>query len=200
MNGTTINNETKLVGEPDKSSPRPGGRARRLVKAGTLLSSAVGLVIAMGSPALANQPQGGPYAPTTTDGGQSVEGWADMVGDCPTVRCDTYLSIQRLSPGFFGMGQHWEEVTGRWISRQEGWQSISTSLADGDCGTYRTVVEDYILTDNPDGSVSVSAPVRGAEVGVEVPIDGGSSYSKQVYTSSEAQVCGHRYLPANVTY
>lgn len=201
MNGAAVNDEMELMEEPTEGSSQLSGRARRLLTAGVVLSSAVGLVITMGSPALANQPRGGPYAPTSSDGGQTLEGWADMVGDCTTVRCDTWLSIQRLSPGFYGIGQHWEEVAGRWISRQEGWQSISLSLADGDCGTYRTVVEDYVLTDNPDGSVSASAGVRGGgEVGVEVPVDGGSSYDRQVYASSEMQICGQRYLPADVTY
>lgn len=165
-----------------------------LRRASIAVGSAALLGLGLSAPAQASQPIGATYSPETNDSGQTIEAWAEMTGDCPTVRCDTYLKIQRqVHAGVGGVGERWEDVTGAWISRQAGWVSVSAGLNEGDCGVYRTVIEDWQLTDLPDGSVNLLI--------FEFGLDGGQEYQPQTYVSApSAPICGNRVLDPGITY
>lgn len=161
------------------------GRRRTKWLAGAVALPAALAVTTGTTAAQASQPEGGPYAPVSAEGGQTVEAWAFMDDSCPTARCDTYLKIERYVGGLFGDG--WEDVVGGWISRQDGWVSVSGVLPE-ECGTYRAVVEDYVLERVDSGSVSAS---RGGMT-VSQPVSTEEEYTLHPYYSDEVTLCGER--------
>ncbi len=163
-----------------------GGRRWQTVAPMLLLIALVGGA----APAYANQPKGGPYAPVSADGGQTVQAWAEMVGDCPSPadRCDTYFKVERLVSSSLFFGDDWEDVAGGWISRRSGWVNVEGTLPTG-CHTYRARVLDYLRVPAGDGSIEVG--YRGV-VGATIPVDGGMEYKELIYPSDQVTLCGER--------
>lgn len=127
-----------------QSMESSGTEARGRLKSASLRSIAM-LIIAVAAslpiaivdstPASANQPVGGPYAPR--DIGTQIEGWVDMNGNCPALACHTYLKIERQR------AWGWQHLGGRWISNNWGWRNIRVTQPYG-CFNYRTVVDVYM--------------------------------------------------------